>query len=98
MERTIRRSCVPGFLSLNVLSGYQATRSTILPCDLGLAVVEDHIDFLWQNLLDLRHSIIDNPVGSEGFEVGLIAAAGGGNDGSARMRCQLHRTIRPLPQ
>jgi hypothetical protein len=39
MEGTIRRSCVPGFLSVNVLSGYQATRSTILPCDLGLAVV-----------------------------------------------------------
>jgi hypothetical protein len=31
--------------------------------------VEDHIDFLSQNLLELRLSITDKPAGSDGFEV-----------------------------
>src|SRR6266496_4417154 len=53
--------------------------------------VEDHIDLLSQNLLELRLSIIDNPAGSEGVEVRLIAAACRGNDGGTGMRCQLHR-------
>src|SRR6266478_2142925 len=53
--------------------------------------VEDHIDLLSQNLLELRLSIIDNPAGSEGVEVRLIAAACRGNDDGAGMRCQLHR-------
>jgi len=30
---------------------------------------EDHIDFLSQNLLELRLSIIDNLAGSDGIEV-----------------------------
>jgi pimeloyl-ACP methyl ester carboxylesterase len=37
--------------------------------------VEDHIDLLSQKLLELRLSIIDNPAGSDGVEVRLIAAA-----------------------
>jgi len=41
--------------------------------------VEDHIDFLSQNLLGLRLSIIDNPGGSDGVEVRLIVAACRGN-------------------
>src|SRR5258706_1707235 len=53
--------------------------------------VEDHIDFLSQNLLELLLSIIDNPAGSEGVEVRLIATACRGDDGGAGMRCQLHR-------
>src|ERR1700730_1554348 len=53
--------------------------------------VEDHIDLLSQNLLELRLSIIDNAAGSDGVEVRLIVASGGGNDGGAGMRCQLHR-------
>src|ERR1700756_3112157 len=53
--------------------------------------VEDHIDLLSQNLLELHLSIIDNPAGSDGFEVRLIVAACGGNDGGTGMRCQLHR-------
>src|SRR5258708_13054055 len=52
--------------------------------------VEDHIDLLLQNLLELRLSIIDNAAGSDGFDVRLIVAAGGGNDGGAGMRCQLN--------
>src|ERR1700687_1449113 len=53
--------------------------------------VEDHIDFLSQNLLELRLSIIDNPAGSDGVEICLIVAARRGNDGGTGMRCQLHR-------
>src|SRR6266851_5212822 len=53
--------------------------------------VEDHIDLLSQNLLELSLSIIDDPAGSDGVEVGLIAAACRGNDGGTGMRCQLHR-------
>src|SRR5271169_1992529 len=53
--------------------------------------VEDHIDLLSQNLLELRLSIIDNPAGSDGVEVRLIIAACRGNDGSTRIRRQLHR-------
>src|SRR5258708_15994254 len=53
--------------------------------------VEDHIDLLSQNFLELRLSIIDNPAGSEGVEVRLIAAARRGNDGGTGMRSQLHR-------
>src|SRR6202049_3171154 len=53
--------------------------------------VEDHINLLSQNLLELSLSIIDNAAGSDGVEVRLIVAAGGGNDGGAGMRCQLHR-------
>src|ERR1700675_5096471 len=53
--------------------------------------VEDHIDLLSQNLLELGLSIIDNPAGSDGFEVRLIVAACRGNDGGPGMRCQLHR-------
>src|ERR1022692_5066727 len=53
--------------------------------------VEDHIDLLSQNLVELLLSIIDNPAGSDGVEVRLIAAACRGNDGSTGMRCQLHR-------
>src|SRR5467141_3036009 len=49
--------------------------------------VEDHIDLLSQNLLELRLSIIDNPAGSEGVEVRLIAAACRGNDGGAGRTC-----------
>src|SRR6266481_1085480 len=52
--------------------------------------VEDHIDFLSQNLLELRLSIIDNPAGSDGLEVRIIVAASSGNDGRTGMRCQLH--------
>src|SRR5438477_11576334 len=52
--------------------------------------VEDHIDLISQDLLKLRFSIIDNPAGSEGVEVRLIAAACRGNDGGAGKRCQLH--------
>ena len=36
--------------------------------------VEDHIDFLSQNLLELRFTIIDNPAGPDGLEVRLIVA------------------------
>src|SRR6516225_1683832 len=53
--------------------------------------VEDHIDLLSQNLLELRFSIIDNPAGSDGFEVRFIVSACRGNDGGAGMRRQLHR-------
>src|SRR5216683_7836840 len=53
--------------------------------------VEDHVDLLSQNLLELRLSIIDDPAGSDGVEVRLVAAACRGNDGGAGMRCQLHR-------
>src|SRR5690242_1329728 len=53
--------------------------------------VKYHIDLLSQNLLELRRSIIDNPAGSDGFEVRLIPAACGGNYGGAGMRSQLHR-------
>src|SRR6202041_4208942 len=53
--------------------------------------VEDHIDLLSQNLLELRLSIVDNPAGSDGFEVRLIVAPCRGNDGGTGMRCQLHR-------
>src|SRR3977135_3037374 len=53
--------------------------------------VEDHIDLLSQYLLELRLSIVDNPAGSDGFEVRLIVAACRGNDGGIGMRCQLHR-------
>src|SRR6266705_5485213 len=53
--------------------------------------VKDHIDLLWQNLLELRLSIIDNPAGSDGLEVRLIVTACRGNDGGTGMRCQLHR-------
>src|SRR5258707_13341454 len=59
--------------------------------------VEDHIDLLSQNLLELRLSIIDNPVGSEGVEVRLIVAACCGNDGGTGMRCQLHRVAAHRP-
>src|ERR1700722_12043665 len=52
--------------------------------------VENHIDLLSQNLLELRLPIIDNPAGSEGVEVRLIAAVCRGNDGGTGMRCQLH--------
>src|SRR6266436_2996768 len=54
---------------------------------LGIATnqVEDHIDLLLQNLLELRLSIIDNAAGSDGFDVRLIVAAGGGNDGGTTM-------------
>ncbi len=45
--------------------------------------VEDHVDLLPQNLLELCLSIIDNPAGSEGFEIRLILAACRGNDGGA---------------
>src|SRR5258707_4702075 len=60
---------------------------------LGIATnqVEDHIDLLLQNLLELRLSIIDDPAGSDGGEVRLIAAACRGDDGGTGMRCQLHR-------
>src|SRR5436189_1627627 len=53
--------------------------------------VEDHIDLLSQNLLELRLSIIDKTAGSDGFEVRLIVAACGDNNGGTGMRCQLHR-------
>src|SRR5437660_3798140 len=53
--------------------------------------VEDHIDLLLQDLLELRLSIIDNPACPDGFEVRLIVAACGGNDGGTGTRCQLHR-------
>jgi hypothetical protein len=53
--------------------------------------VEDHIDFLSQNILELPLSIIDNPGGSDGVEVRLIVAACSGDDGGTGMRCQLHR-------
>src|SRR5262249_16515851 len=53
--------------------------------------VEGHIDLLSQNLLERRLSIIDNPAGSDGFEVRLIVAACCGNNGGTGMRCQLHR-------
>src|ERR1700756_1879062 len=53
--------------------------------------VEDHIDLLSQNLLELHLSIINNPAGSDGFEVRLIVAACRGNDGGTGMRCQLYR-------
>src|SRR6516225_176754 len=52
--------------------------------------VEDHIDLFSQNLLELRLSIINNPAGSDGFEIRLIVAACGGNGGTG-MQCQLHR-------
>src|SRR5256885_13278135 len=52
--------------------------------------VEDHIDFLSQNLLELRLSIIDNPAGSDGLEVRIIVTPSSGNDSSTGMRCQLH--------
>src|SRR5712671_6898735 len=53
--------------------------------------VEDHIDLFPKNLLELSVSIIDNPAGSDGFEVRLIVAACGGNYDRTGMRCQLHR-------
>src|SRR3977135_3172678 len=53
--------------------------------------VEDHIDLLSQNLLELGLSIVDHPVGSDGVEVRLIAAACRGNDSGTGMRRQLHR-------
>src|SRR5206468_11188156 len=53
--------------------------------------VEDHIDLLWQNLLELCLSVIENPAGSDGVEVRLIVAACRGNDGGTGMRCQVHR-------
>src|SRR6266481_75004 len=53
--------------------------------------VEDHIDLLSQNLLELRLSIIENPVGPDGVEVRLIVATCCGNDGGTGMRCQLRR-------
>src|ERR1700756_5600823 len=53
--------------------------------------VEDHVDLLSQNLLELRFSIVDNPAGSDGLDVGLIVTACRGNDGGAGVRCQLHR-------
>src|ERR1700719_1320428 len=53
--------------------------------------IEDHIDLLSQHLLELPLSIIDNPAGSDGVEIGLIVAACRGNDGGTGMRCQLHR-------
>ena len=40
--------------------------------------VEDHIDLLFQNLLELRLSIIDNQAGSDGLEVRLIGAHSAG--------------------
>src|SRR5438552_15248948 len=57
--------------------------------------VEDHIDFLSQNLLELRLSIIDHPASSDRLDVCLIVAACCGNDGGAGMRCQLHRISAP---
>src|SRR5882672_5766150 len=53
--------------------------------------VEDHVDLLSQNPLELRLSIIDNLAGPDGFEIRLIVAPCGGNDGGPGMRCQLHR-------
>src|SRR5437899_458088 len=53
--------------------------------------VEDYIDLLSQSFLELCLSIIDNPAGSDGFEVRLIVAACRGNDSGTGMRCQLHR-------
>src|SRR5688572_24044325 len=53
--------------------------------------VEDHIDLLSQNLFELSLSIVDNPVGSDGVEVPLMATACRGNDRRAGIRCQLHR-------
>src|SRR5258707_12405915 len=64
----------------------------MIACPLSTAdQVEDHIDLFSQNLLELRLPIVDNPAGSDGVEVRLIAAACRGNDGGAGMRCQLHR-------
>ncbi len=53
--------------------------------------VEDHIDLLFQSLLELCLSIIDNPAGPDRLDVRLIAGPCGGNNGGARMGCQLHR-------
>jgi hypothetical protein len=53
--------------------------------------VEDHVDLLSQHFLELRLSIIDNPAGSDGFEVRLIVTACRGNDGGAGMQRKLHR-------
>src|SRR5690242_6633088 len=36
--------------------------------------IEDYVDLLLQNSLELRLSIIDDPAGSDGFEVRLILA------------------------
>src|SRR6266567_42738 len=49
------------------------------------------IDFLSQDFLELRLSIIDNLAGSDGLEVRLIRGARRRSDGGTGMRGQLHR-------
>src|SRR4029077_11350297 len=53
--------------------------------------VEDDIDLLTQNLLELRVSIVDDPAGSDGGQIRLIAAACRDDGGGSGMRCQLNR-------
>src|SRR5260221_5271809 len=53
--------------------------------------IEDEIDFLSQDLLELRPSIVDDAAGSDGLEVRLVVATCRRDYRGTSMRCQLDR-------